>query len=78
MGYNTDTTEWPSPPVKPAVKALLDRFLNLLDDTNSTVGDTLADEIFTHDARAQFGPHRFDGEQRTPALSASVLGKYLR
>lgn len=57
MGYNTQDTVWPDHPVPDAVKALMGRFFNLLDSHDSNVGNILADEIFTPDAKAQFGAH---------------------
>ncbi|KAK6365704.1 hypothetical protein LTS17_011091 [Exophiala oligosperma] len=57
MGYNTQDTVWPDHPVPDGVKALMDRFFNLLDSHDSNVGNILADEIFTSDAKAQFGAH---------------------
>ena len=62
MGYNTEATVWPAHPVPAAVKALIDRLFNLLDSHRSDVGNTLAEEIFTSDAEAQFGAHRFNGK----------------
>lgn len=73
MGYNTESTSWPSQHISPAVKNLLDRFLNLLDDKSPTVGNTLADEIFTPTAEAQFGAHTFRGQDRTFLLTLKVI-----
>ncbi|EXJ63366.1 uncharacterized protein A1O5_11687 [Cladophialophora psammophila CBS 110553] len=64
MGYNTEGTEWPADNVTPSVKALIDRFFNLLDNTGSDVGNILADEIFAKDAVAQFGMHTFEGSEQ--------------
>lgn len=64
MGYNTGATEWPAIDIPLAVKALLDRFFNLLDDSSPSSGDILADEIFESDAKAQFGQQRFEGQDR--------------
>ena len=61
MGYNTEATVWPAHPVPAPVKALIDRFFNLLDSHGSDVGNTFAEEIFTSDAKAQFGAHTFKG-----------------
>jgi hypothetical protein len=68
MGYNTASTDWPSQHISIAVKSLLDKFLNLLDDKSPTVGDTLADEIFAPGAEAQFGPHVFKGQEGSSNL----------
>ena len=62
MGYNTEATVWPAHPVPTAVMALIDRFFNLLDSHGLDVGNTLAEEIFTSDAEAQFGAHTFKGK----------------
>jgi hypothetical protein len=66
MGYNTESTEWPSSEVQPRVKVLIDRFFNLLDTTTDGVGDALADEIFAPDAKVQFGLQTFEGQERRP------------
>lgn len=63
MGYNTQDAVWPEHPVPLAVKALIDRFFNLLDSKDSNVGDILADEIFAPDAKAQFGAHAATGSE---------------
>lgn len=56
MGYNTESAEWPTAVEVPqAIKDLIDRFYNLLDDDRPGVGETLADEIFTPDGVAYFG-----------------------
>lgn len=56
MGYNTDSTKWPTAAEVPQpVKDLIDRFYNLLDDDGPEVGTILADEIFTPNAVAYFG-----------------------
>lgn len=56
MGYNTDSAVWPrATDIPEAVKRLIDRFYNLLDDDDPAVGKTLADEIFTSDGVAYFG-----------------------
>lgn len=65
MGYNTQGTVWPEHPVSEAIKALIDRFFNLLDSHDSNVGNILADEIFTSDAKAQFGAHLSTGSDGT-------------
>jgi len=62
MGYNTEATVWPTYPVATPVKDLIDRLFNLLDSHSPEVGDTLAEEIFTGDAKAQFGAHTFRGK----------------
>ena len=64
MGYNTESTQWPQTPVPEAVKTLIDRLFNLLDNADPKVGDILADEIFAADAKAEFGPHTFEGKDR--------------
>lgn len=56
MGYNTDSTKWPTVAEVPQpVKDLVDRFYNLLDDDRPEVGAILADEIFAPDGTAYFG-----------------------
>lgn len=56
MGYNTNSTKWPTAVEVPQpVKDLVNRFYNLLDDDRPEVGAILADEIFTPDATAYFG-----------------------
>ncbi|KAH8784987.1 hypothetical protein F5883DRAFT_707940 [Diaporthe sp. PMI_573] len=56
MGYDTDSTKWPTAVEVPQpVKDLVHRFYNLLDDDRPEVGAILADEIFTPDATAYFG-----------------------
>lgn len=56
MGYNTESTEWPTAAEVPqAIRDLIDRFYSLLDDDRPEVGATLADEIFTPDGVAYFG-----------------------
>lgn len=56
MGYDTDSTKWPTAVEVPQpVKDLVNRFYNLLDDDRPEVGAILADEIFTPDATAYFG-----------------------
>lgn len=62
MGYNTESTEWPTFPVPTPVKNILDRLYNLLDNPSPDVGNILADEIFAGNAEAQFGPHVFKGQ----------------
>ncbi|KAL2678494.1 hypothetical protein Neosp_009240 [[Neocosmospora] mangrovei] len=57
MGYSIDSTEWPTGiEVSQVVKNLIERFYLLLDDSSPSSGDTLADEIFTSDGVAHFGP----------------------
>lgn len=64
MGYNTASTEWPTIPIPSTTKALIDKFFNLLDNKDPDVGNILADQIFAKDAKAQFGPHTFEGQER--------------
>ncbi|EXJ71832.1 uncharacterized protein A1O5_04333 [Cladophialophora psammophila CBS 110553] len=63
-GYNTESTEWPSIEDLDIVKSLIDKFFNLLDNDSSAVGDILADEIFSSDARSGFGGHFFVGSEQ--------------
>jgi len=50
MGYNTENTEWPtSTPVSDATKSRIDTLFSLLDSRDQSVGDRLADELFTED-----------------------------
>lgn len=79
MGYNTNSTKWPTAAEVPQpVKDLIDRFYNLLDDDKPEVGAILADEIFTENAVAYFGGQPSMGSaglsfdlQNTPRLSVS-------
>lgn len=62
MGYNTESTEWPTAAEVPqAIRDLIDRFYSLLDDDRPEVGATLADEVFTPDGVAYFGGAAFHG-----------------
>lgn len=72
MGYNTDNTVWPTTGMSEATKGLLDRFFNTLDNTSPDAGDTLADEIFSPDAKAQFGAHTFSGQEGDSPQSTST------
>jgi len=74
MGYNTESAEWPSIEVPEPVKNLVDRFMSLLDDSSSAVGDVLADEIFTSDAKAGFGSHVFEGSERRLSYMCHPVG----
>ena len=49
MGYVTANTEWPSVGVPAPVMGLVERYFLLMDHEDSSVGDSLADEIFTSD-----------------------------
>ncbi|KAM5366787.1 hypothetical protein ACJZ2D_010327 [Fusarium nematophilum] len=44
MGYNTETTDWPTVQITGPVKALIDRLFSLLDTQRPDAGDRLADE----------------------------------
>ncbi|KAG8665099.1 hypothetical protein FPOAC2_14349 [Fusarium poae] len=63
MSSDTKDTVWPDHPVPNSVKNLIHRFFALLDSQDTNVGNILADEIFTPDARAQFGGHVFTGTE---------------
>jgi hypothetical protein len=64
MGYNSDSADWPTSPVPAAVKLLIDKFYNALDNRGPEAGSILADEIFADDGKAQFGPQSFEGRER--------------
>jgi hypothetical protein len=67
MAYTTAETDWPVFGPNAAIKDLIARFFSLLDSESQHVGNALADEIFTPNARAEFGGHLFTGQE----------GKYL-
>jgi len=64
MGYNSDSADWPTSPVPTAVKLLIDKFYNALDNPGPEAGSILADEIFADDGKAQFGPQSFEGREQ--------------
>lgn len=55
MGYSTETTEWPAIAMSTEAKTLIETFFTLMDDPSDTVGNKLADEIFTHDGMLSGG-----------------------
>ncbi|KAH7126485.1 hypothetical protein B0J13DRAFT_628062 [Dactylonectria estremocensis] len=64
MGYGIDSAEWPTGiEVPSAVKQLIERFYQLLDNSDSGIGDILADEIFASDGVAYFGTTPFRGSE---------------
>ena len=62
MVYNTENTEWPSFGVSDAIKNLISDFFLLLDKEDNSVGDKLANNIFTPNGQAKFGGHLFVGK----------------
>lgn len=66
MGYVIEATEWPEIEVPATVRNLIDTFFSLLDNPTPSVGDMLADEIFTSHGTTTFGGKVFvgrDGER---------------
>jgi hypothetical protein len=69
MGYWTASTDWPSiKPVPEPVKALIELFYSLADDTSSSAGDRMADEVFTSDG-VMAAHSRAEGSDSKPHLS---------
>lgn len=65
MGYNTAETEWPSSAkVSQDKQKLLDYYFSLLDTSEATVGDKLA-EIFTDDGCIMGPTGTARGHERT-------------
>ncbi|KAH7161087.1 hypothetical protein EDB81DRAFT_333875 [Dactylonectria macrodidyma] len=64
MGYGIDFAEWPTGiEVPQAVQQLIEKFYQLLDNSDPGIGDILADEIFTSDGVAYFGATPFRGTE---------------
>lgn len=64
MGYGIDSAEWPTGiEVPSAVKQLIERFYQLLDNSDPGIGDVLADEIFAENGVAYFGATPFSGTE---------------
>lgn len=49
MGYTTDLTSWPSPPLSQGTKHLLESLFISLDDPSDYGSNRLADEVFAPD-----------------------------
>ncbi|KAI8939892.1 hypothetical protein NX059_003621 [Plenodomus lindquistii] len=49
VSYVIDGTSWPKFDVPDAIRALIEKFFTLMDDSGPGVGDKLADEVFTSD-----------------------------
>ena len=63
MAYNTEDTDWSEFEISAKSKDLISRFFQLLDTESDDVGDKLAEEIFTSDAKAEFGGKFFMGKE---------------
>ncbi|KAH7013821.1 hypothetical protein EDB80DRAFT_381839 [Ilyonectria destructans] len=64
MGYGIDSAEWPTGIEVPSpVKQLIERFYQLLDNSDPGIGDLLADEIFADNGVAYFGATPFSGTE---------------
>ncbi|KAH6955738.1 hypothetical protein BKA56DRAFT_603571 [Ilyonectria sp. MPI-CAGE-AT-0026] len=61
--YNTASAEWPLISISSAVKDLVQTYFGLMDDPSDTVGDRLADELFTSDGRIVAGSHATSGTE---------------
>jgi hypothetical protein len=56
MGYNTESTEWPTGvKVSDATKSVIDNLFNLLDNDSQTVGNRLAIDWRRRSSRAMVG-----------------------
>ena len=64
MGYSTDSTIWPEPPLSEPVRQLIDKLFATLDDSTDGAGDRLADQIFSLDGEIA-GNHAVKGRDGT-------------
>ena len=63
MGYNTQSTEWPSIPILEAKKQQHhDKFFSIMDRYAPDTGGLLADDIFAHDGELH-GHQVFQGQK---------------
>lgn len=62
MGYSTASTAWPAA-VSDETRVHLDLLFRILDDSNSTAGDVLAEKLFAEDGVLVGHNGRADGTE---------------
>ncbi len=80
MGYSTESTEWPQPPLPGKVVQLLDDLFATLDDSTEHAGDRLAHRIFSPDGElvTSHSAKGIEGEDFSSPLWSKLNGRSYR
>ncbi|KIX02782.1 uncharacterized protein Z518_08724 [Rhinocladiella mackenziei CBS 650.93] len=67
-----ESTVWPSTPIASEIKDLIAHFFRLVDLKDGSVGQTLAEEVFTSDATLIGGGGTFSGKDEIKTCRANA------